>query len=58
MAIDNSEQSSYSYSTDNIEVYVRRGNVGSFVYAELLTESGSGVIFNGLNEVAFKDNIG
>ena len=37
---------SYSYSGDNIEVYLERGDSDSFVDAELLTDSGSGVILS------------
>ena len=41
--MDNSEETSYSFSAPNVEVYLERGTAESFSNKKLTTESGSGV---------------
>ena len=53
--MENSGVSSYAYNGTYVEAQLERGTAGSFVNAELLTSSGSGVLLASLDDLLWRD---
>ena len=53
--MENSGVSFYAYNGTYVEAQLERGTAGSFVNAELLTSSGSGVLLASLDDLLWRD---